>query len=141
MVTMKNFAFVTMFLTFHIAYCQKTPDGRGESDSLDNELTFVIVERNPEFPGGISNFFKYISQNVKCPKDAKKAGIKGEVLVKFTISPTGIVLPDSVKIVKGLYPSCDEEALRVIKKSPKWFPGEQQGKGVFVSYKVPVKFE
>jgi protein TonB len=131
------FQFCLVLLTANAACAQ------AKSDTLAGEKARIyhFVESNPDFPGGLPKFFEFIRQNVKLPEDAKSNGIKGKVLVQFTIGPTGDVLPESIKVLRSLYPSCDAEAVRAIGKSPKWLPGRQYGKGVPVKYSVAVTFE
>jgi TonB family protein len=109
-----------------------------KSDSLK---IITVAESSAEFPGGNDAFLVYIKNHLRYPKEAKNEGIKGIVLLAFTIGPAGDVLPESVSVIRSLNSLCDIEAMRVIKKSPKWKPGKQYGKGVPVKYTVQVKFE
>jgi len=109
--------------------------------SNSDEKTFVIVEQQPDFPGGIGAFFKYLDKNLKYPKDARADRIEGKVFVSFVIDTTGAILTESVAITKSLSKSCDEEAIRLIKESPKWLPGRQNQKAVKVRFVTPVIFK
>jgi len=100
---------------------------------------FVYVEVMPLFPGGEAALMKYLGDNITYPLIALEQGIQGRVALRFVVKPDGSV--DNVEIVKGLDPSCDQEALRVVKKMPKWIPGRQNGNAVSVYYSLSVAFK
>ncbi len=99
---------------------------------------YTIVEKMPQFPGGMGELMKYLASNIKYPPQAKNNGIQGRIFVNFIVEPDGIV--SDVKILKGIGGGCDKEALRVVKNMPRWEPGVQKGKPVRVSYNLPIKF-
>jgi TonB family protein len=101
--------------------------------------TIFIVDPMPEFPGGDLGFMKFIRNNIKYPKSAKKDKIEGKVYVQFVINRQGET--EQVIVVRGVREDLDKEAMRVIRKSPKWKPGEQHGKPVKVAYTIPINFE
>lgn len=107
-------------------------------DSLKGDDVYFIVEQMPLFPGGEMEFRKFIAMNVRYPVYAQEKGIQGKVYVNFIVEKDGRVR--EVKIVKGVHATLNEEALRVIRKSPIWKPGIQRGKPVRVSFTVPVSF-
>ena len=93
----------------------------------------------PSFKGkGTDAFSAWVTAHLKYPKDAKAAHIDGTVRVKFVIGTNGGV--QEVEVEKGVFPSLDAEAVRVVKSSPKWKPGIKDGKPVRVSYTLPVIF-
>lgn len=96
---------------------------------------FIIVENMPEFNGSLN---KYLSENVKYPKKAKKMGLQGKVHVQFVVSKKGEI--KEVKILRGVNKWLDEEALRVVSAMPNWKPGKQRGKAVEVIYNLPINF-
>ncbi len=103
-------------------------------------IPFQLVEEKPSFMGGDSNSFaKWINERLRYPETAKANGIQGRVTVQFTIDVRGFV--SDVKIVKGVEPSLDKEAIRVISMSPRWAPGKINGKAVKVIYSYPVIFQ
>ena len=104
----------------------------------EQEPVFFIVEHMPEFPGGDIALRKFIAENVKYPEEAKGKGLTGKVFVQFVIDKNGDVV--SPKIVRGVDPILDNEAIRVIQSLPKWTPGSQRGNVVNVSYTYPVNF-
>ena len=108
-----------------------------KSLSADEQI-FFITEDMPEFPGGEMALRQFIANSVKYPIDAQKNGIQGKVYVTFVVSKDGSIA--DAKIARGVNPSIDAEALRVVNALPKWMPGKQKGKAVNVSYTVPINF-
>jgi protein TonB len=102
------------------------------------EEIFTIVEQKPEPVGGMSAFYKFVSENIDYPAAAKRANIKGKVYVRFVVSKTGKI--SNVEVLKGIGGGCDEEAVRVIENAPDWIPGRQRGKPVTVYMSVPIIF-
>ena len=100
---------------------------------------FVVVEDKPEFIGGESALFKYISENIKYPKVARENNIEGTVYVGFVVEADGSITDVDVK--RGVGGGCSEEAVRVISAMPDWKPGRQQGQPVAVAYTIPIKFK
>ena len=100
---------------------------------------FYIVEDMPTFQGeGIERFRGFIGQNLKYPTLAMENGICGRVFVSFIVEPDGTV--DNVKVVRGVDPALNMEAVRVVSSSPKWTPGSQRGKPVRVGFTLPINF-
>lgn len=104
-------------------------------------LIFAEGEHMPEFPGGDEAFLNFINKHKKYPANELKEYIEGTVHVEFVVRPDGSLT--DVKVLKGVPngPGLDEEAVRVVKSSPKWTPGTQNGIPVSVYYKVPVSFK
>jgi TonB family protein len=110
------------------------------SNTLDSdEQVFFIVEEMPEFPGGEIALRTYIANAIKYPVTAQEKGIQGKVYVTFVVGKDGLV--KNTSIARGVDPSLDSEALRVVKNLPKWQPGKQKGVPVNVSYTVPINFK
>jgi TonB family protein len=99
---------------------------------------FTAVEHEPEFPGGLGELYNFIKKNFHYPVLAKQNGIQGKVTVSFIVERDGSLT--DVKIIKGIGDGCDEEAVRIIKLSPPWKPGYQNGKPVRVSFSIPITF-
>ncbi|MGL5682615.1 MAG: energy transducer TonB [Marinifilaceae bacterium] len=97
---------------------------------------FQVVEDMPQFPHG--NVQAWIAKNVKYPVIARENGIQGKIFIQFVIEKDGSIT--DVKVVRGVDPSLDKEASRVISSMPKWKPGKQRGKAVRVSYTLPINF-
>jgi TonB family protein len=126
---------IHFFFAFPIlAFAQSDTNQNLKKDTSD----FKIVEVLPIFPGGDKAMFRYISKNLKYPKEAKENRIHGDVTVSFIVSMEGKI--KDVTIEKGLGYGCDEEALRVIKNMPNWTPGKQNNRDVDVLYKLPIRF-
>ena len=103
------------------------------------EEVYEVVEKMPEFPdGGMSGLMKYLSANIRYPEAAHKAGTQGRVTVQFVVGKDGSI--GDVKVIRGVDPTLDAEAIRVISGMPKWKPGTQKGEPVNVRYTVPVMF-
>ena len=109
-----------------------------DAKMAEEEQVFYIVEDMPEFPGGEMDLRKYIANAIKYPEIAQKNGIQGKVYVTFVVGKDGSV--KSTKIARGVDPSLDKEAMRVVNELPKWKPGYQRGKPVNVSYTIPINF-
>ena len=109
-----------------------------EEEEEESAEVFFIVEDMPEFPGGDLALRKYIANAIKYPVIAQENGIQGKVYVTFVVSRDGSV--QNAGIARGVDPSLDKEALRVVNLLPKWKPGKQRGKAVNVSYTVPINF-
>jgi len=99
---------------------------------------FDVVEEMPQYPGGPQALFKFLSENVKYPAEAEKAGIQGRVIATFVVEKDGSISQPTV--VKSVNPLLDAEAIRVISAMPNWIPGKQNGKVVRVKYTVPLSF-
>ncbi|VAW30447.1 putative TonB-dependent receptor [hydrothermal vent metagenome] len=109
-----------------------------DEEEEDDTQVFFIVEDMPEFPGGELALRKFIANSIKYPVIAQENGIEGKVYVTFVVDKDGSV--SNAKIARGVDPSIDKEALRVVSNLPRWKPGKQRGKPVRVSYTVPINF-
>lgn len=107
-------------------------------DSPD-EKPFDVVEQMPYFVGGEAEMSKFIHRNLVYPTAASQAGIQGRVVIRFVVQKDGSL--SNVKVVRGLDPECDKEAVRVVKAMPKWKPGKQNGKEVPVYFTLPFIFK
>ncbi|GET25454.1 M56 family metallopeptidase [Prolixibacter sp. NT017] len=115
--------------------------GQNASDNnaeYKGDPVFFIVDKMPEFPGGDLALRKYIAANIHYPKDAQEKGVQGKVYVNFIVTKTGAV--GGAKIARGISPSLDAEALRVVNNLPQWTPGTQRGEPVNVQFTVPINF-
>ena len=109
-----------------------------DKDTLDNPI-FEVVEHMPEFPGGgMPVLMEYLSKNIKYPEAAMKKGTQGRVTVQFVVEKDGSIA--NARVLRGIDPELDKEAVRVISAMPKWKPGTQKGEAVRVKYTVPVMF-
>ena len=110
-----------------------------EEEEEEEAQVFFIVEEMPEFPGGEAALRRFIANAIKYPQIAQENGIQGRVYIQFVVDRDGSVTQASV--ARGVDPSLDKEALRVVNSLPKWKAGMQRGKPVKVSYTVPINFQ
>jgi TonB family protein len=108
-------------------------------ENTPNSETFFIVEQMPGFQGGdISKFREYVAEHLQYPISAVEKGMSGKVFVQWVVDKKGNVT--NVKVVRGVDPALDAEAVRVVKSSPQWTPGRQRGKAVDVQMTTPIVF-
>ena len=107
-------------------------------DEPQEKVIFQVVEEMPEFPGGMGEAMKFLAKNIKYPISAQQAKIEGRVIVQFVVERDGSV--SDVKVMRGVSPELDAEAIRVVSMMPKWIPGKQRGKAVAVKYTMPIMF-
>lgn len=134
--------FLLLFVVFmtNISFSQITiPDnsGRRELNEVQEE-TFTVVEVQPSYPGGEEAMMRYLAENIYYPQEARMSGIQGTVYVSFVVERDGSIV--DVRVFKKIGGGCDEEAIRVVSKMPKWKPGMQKGKAVRVQFNMPIKF-
>ncbi|MBR6732656.1 MAG: energy transducer TonB [Bacteroidales bacterium] len=112
-----------------------------EEEVVEEEaIPFHIVETKPSFQGGDANqFSKWVNSRLVYPEIAKENGVQGRVTLQFTVEKDGSVT--KVKVLRGVDPSLDKEAVRVVSMSPKWKPGRQRDRAVPVTYTFPVIFQ
>ncbi len=103
------------------------------------DKVYTVIEQMPVFPGGEGELLAYIAKNIHYPVIAQENGIQGRVVVRFVVTKTGMV--DKVEVLRSLDPSCDKEAIRVVKTLPKFIPGKQNGVNVSVWYTLPVVYK
>jgi protein TonB len=103
------------------------------------EEIFVAVEQQAEFPGGQAALMKWLSNNIRYPETAQQNDVQGRVVVKFVVEKDGSI--GAATIAKGVDKDLDKEALRVVKKMPKWQPGKNNGVAVRSYFNLPVTFK
>jgi len=113
------------------------PPPKPKQEEVTEEI-FVVVENQPEFPGGNAAMMKFLSDNIKYPVIAQENGIQGRVICNFVVERDGSIT--DVQVVRGVDPSLDREAVRVIQSMPRWTPGKQRGQAVRVRFTLPVVF-
>ena len=109
------------------------------SKQEDHSEVYDMVTESPEFPGGPKAMMEYLTTNMRYPQIAKENGIQGRVILQFVVDETGKVTDP--KILRGVDPALDLEAIRLVEAMPQWTPGKQDGKAVAVRYTVPVSFK
>lgn len=112
-----------------------TIDVMGQTDKETGDIFIDPVEYSASFPGGVDSLKSFIKKNLKQPTEKQT----GRVFVAFVINKDGTT--SDFEIVRGLTKECDEKALEVLKKMPKWTPGMQQGIAVRQRFVMPVIFE
>lgn len=118
------------------------PVGKGNGDAAitengsTNDVPFVSVEIDPEFPGGLQAFMAYVQRNYHYPEAAVEAGVRGQVILQFVVERDGSLT--EIKVVRDLRFGTGEAAIRLLQASPKWRPGVQNGRPVRVAYTLPI---
>lgn len=115
---------------------QKTQD-QPHTTSTDSTL-YTVVDEIPSFPGGVSALYKFLGNNIKYPDKAIEMNIFGTVACSFIIENNGSI--SHVECVLKVHPLLDGEAIRVIKKLPRWIPGKVKGEVVRCRYTIPITF-
>jgi protein TonB len=116
-----------------------TGNGVAEIPSADNTIRETAsLDAYPEFEGGMNAWAKYIQRNLRYPVQAQEDGIQGKVFISFVIEKDGAI--SNVTVIRGVASSLDQEAIRVILKSPRWKPGVQNKQFVRVRYNMPISF-
>ena len=105
---------------------------------VDEEKVYDVVELMPSFPGGKEALKAYLAENVRYPKELEGTCVQGRVIITFIVEADGSL--SHAKVIKSVHPALDKEALRVVKKMPKWIPGQQDYHKVRVRYIIPVTF-
>ncbi|AZQ61196.1 energy transducer TonB [Flammeovirga pectinis] len=117
---------------------EEAPEVEEEVEEAVDEI-FEIVEDPAGFPGGMGKFYKWVGKNMKYPSQAKRMGVEGKVYVQFVVDKDGTLT--DVKVVRGIGAGCDEAAIKVLQKAPKWKPGKQRGRPVKQRMVLPISFK
>lgn len=115
------------------------PVGKGPSKVVEDDNTIFNsagIQVQPEFQGGMDKFYKFISKNYTPPDEE---GLKGKVFVTFVVEKDGSLT--DIKVLRDIGYGTGKEAIRVLKASPKWNPGEQNGKKVRVQFSLPITIQ
>ncbi len=110
-----------------------------EEEKEDPHEIFIVVEETAAPIGGMTAFYDYVVDNLKYPAQARRMDIEGKVFVQFVVERDGSIT--DVVAIKGIGAGCDEEAVRVVSKSPKWKPAKQRGKSVRQRMVLPITFK
>ena len=111
---------------------------KGETGD-ESETVLTYATEMPSFPGGDSQRLKFLSKNIRYPQQASENGVQGTVFVSFVVKKDGSL--SDIKTLRGIGGGCDEEAIRVVKKMPRWNPGYQNGKKVSVLFNMKIDFK
>ncbi|MCL2301761.1 MAG: energy transducer TonB [Lentimicrobiaceae bacterium] len=107
-------------------------------EEVDNAPPLRFVEEMPEPIGGFEAMYAFLQQNLRYPEVARNNGISGQVFIEFVVERDGSI--SNVRVLVGVYPELDQEAVRVVRMMPKWKPGRQMGKPVRTFYQIPIRF-
>ena len=114
-------------------------DALEAADDDASREVFHVVDQMPQFPGGDREFMSFMRENTRYPVVAQEAGIQGRVTAQFVVNSDGSI--SDIEILRGVHPSLDAEAIRVIEAMPKWIPGRNQGgEAVNVLFRIPINF-
>ena len=109
------------------------------SDGSDtSNVVYEVVEIQPNPPGGMAGWNKYLSENLRYPTNAQRKGIEGTVIVAFVVNTDGTTT--DIELLRSVGGGCDEEVIRIVKGSPKWTPGMQRGTPVRTRMRLPLRF-
>jgi TonB family protein len=120
----------------------KNPVGTSNLTNCDEVVKtdiYQVVEKMPQYPGGEKALLDYIGSNLKYPTDAMKKGEQGRLIIRFVVNANGKV--EKTEVLRGLTPSMNAEAIRVVNAMQDWMPGEQKGQKVSVYYTLPITFK
>jgi protein TonB len=116
------------------------PPGNGPVNQVVEEDNGIYntagIQVQPEFPGGMEKFYKFVGKNFQVPEEE---GLKGKVFVTFVVEKDGSLT--DIKVIRDIGYGTGKEAIRVLKSCPKWNPGEQNGKKVRVQYSLPITIQ
>ena len=127
------------YQTFAILEFTEEAQKISEASAAQDDKIFTVVEQQPEFAGGYDAMIQFLGQNIRYPEDARAQGLEGTVYVNFIVEKDGAVT--DVKVIRGVAPSVDQEAKRVVEMFPNWQPGKQNGEVVRVRFVIPIKFK
>ncbi|GAB2783846.1 hypothetical protein GCM10027275_29890 [Rhabdobacter roseus] len=100
---------------------------------------FTVIEKHPEFPGGVKAMYSYVKQHLKYPQRAIDAQVEGKVFLRFVVGADGQIR--DIQVQKGLGFGMDEEAIRLVSTMPHWKPGSQDGQAKNVRFNLPITFQ
>ena len=132
--------FATLLLVcmaFQSVKAQENKENAQDKTAQGKEI-LVTVDEYPKFPGGREAFEEFLAKNVQYPEEARNEKVQGIVIVAVVVEIDGSF--SDVKVVRGIEPSLDEEALRVVNLMPNYVPAKHEGEEVRVQYYVPVEF-
>jgi len=109
------------------------------ANTLSTPSVLFNADIMPEFPGGKNGLKRYFRKNYTYPQAARESGIEGTVFIRFVVKEDGSI--SDIAVLKGLGFGCDDEAIRLVRKMPKWIPGEHEGKRVAVYKTMPIGFK
>ncbi len=134
---MKRILFTLAALFFILTGKAQTIDTT-KNNAKQEDKVFVSVEKAPEFPGGMEQFWSFLAKTMRYPAKAREQNIQGIVILQMVVEKDGSL--SNIQVVRGVSEDLDREAIRLMKLSPKWMPGMQNGQAVRTQYTVPIGF-
>jgi periplasmic protein TonB len=105
----------------------------------ETDKIFLVVEQSAAPKGGMGAFYKYVSDNIHYPAQARRLNVEGKVFVEFVVDRDGSI--NNIMVIKGIGAGCDEEAIRIMQGAPRWEPGKQRGRPVRQRMVLPIFFK
>lgn len=140
-----NYLIKEGLFTYYYENGQKSSEGTYKNNAKTNDWRYwgengiEFIEAMPEFPGGVDAMIQFLGEELIYPKDARKKGIEGRVILQFIVNTDGSI--SNIEVIKSVYESLDKEAVRAVSQMPKWKPATQQGKPVVVKFTMPIVFK
>lgn len=140
-----NYLIMEGLFTYYYENGQKSSEGTYKNNEKTKDWRYwdengeEFIETMPEFPGGVDAMMRFLGNELVYPKDARRKGIEGRVVLQFIVNADGSII--NIEVIKSVYESLDKEAVRAVSQMPKWKPGTQQGKPVFVKFTLPLVFK
>lgn len=131
---MKNYLLAALLITSAMINAQH------ETETIDNEKIYMVVDEMPSFPGGEKQLIQFLKANLKYPPREKAAQITGDCYITFVVEKDGAI--HHMKMLKGVEDGagCDQEVMRVMNLMPAWKPGKHHGTVVRTQYNLPIRF-
>lgn len=127
------------FIALSLQSCKTSKSSMMNSgDQHQNYEIYTLVDKMPSYPGGDEARMRFLQENIVYPVEARSKGYQGTVYLTFVVEPDGSIT--DVRVLKGVHPSIDNEAVRVIQIMPKWEPGTHRGKPLRVQFTMPIRF-
>ncbi len=133
---MKRTLFCAIFFSFILS--AKAQNADTLKGLAADTFLYVTPEHPAQFPGGLSEFGRFLAQTIRYPEHAFLNNIHGRVIVQITIEKDGSL--SHITVIRKVSPLLDKEAIRVVSTSPKWIPATQNGKAVRMIYALPIVF-
>ena len=107
-------------------------------EAIDPDAVLRVVEHMPQFPGGMDSLRAYMARTVQYPAEAQAVGASGRVFLEFVVERDGAL--SNIKVIRGAHPLLNEEAIRAVRRMPRWKPGTHRGQPRRVVQTLPVTF-
>ena len=134
---MKRIILLTIALLGGVAWAQQ-PEQKVSATATESSenMIYVVVEQDPEFPGGMDALYQWIGSNYKWPEEASSCDAYGKIFVTFIIEKDGSV--SNARLLRDIGCGHGDAVLEMMQRMPKWKPGKQNGKKVRVQYNLPI---